>query len=349
MKILFHAINGVGLGHVIRTSRIADALLKLNLNVDVVFATNTKYSSFLKNKYKTYQLNKDTRDVVDGKYSYSEYLHHNTLEIKEILAREKPNAILFDCELNKELLLYCKNESIKTIFVLRNSTPERFSDIRNIMPIFDSIIIPHSSKNVPEDQRNFLKNCSANFTGPIIDTYSPVKNIARRNILISLGSGADIPQNKPLFSAVDSFLRYLNKNQPQIDNQKIQVEIVTGPFFNSNLDLSGFQVHSTTDCLAREMYRAKVVISGAGYNTVNEIISTKTPAILIPLSRKWDNQYQRAEHYEKQGCIKVASEDLWISVSHILNNWKEYHNNFPNIESGNIKAAEIVYGLLSSN
>src|SRR3989339_234815 len=303
MKLLIHAINGVGLGHIVRTSHVADALKIIRPDIDVIFVTNSKYSSFLKKKYKTYTLEKDTRAVVEGKYSYDDYLRYNSMAISKIISHENPKGVLFDCELNKDLLMFCKNNSIKTVYVLRNSTAERFLDIKSSLPVFDSVIIPHSKEDVPCDQKEFLLSCPTSFTGPILDSFIPSEETIRKNILISLGSGANIPQNLPLFSVVDSFLKLLRTENSLIDNNQVYVDIVVGPFYEGNLDFSGFTVRPTTECLARDMYHAKLVISGAGYNTINEIISTKTPAVIVPLSRRWDDQLKRAKYFEELGCI----------------------------------------------
>lgn len=38
-----HAINGIGLGHVIRTSRVAQAFRRIRPDAEIVFVTNAKY------------------------------------------------------------------------------------------------------------------------------------------------------------------------------------------------------------------------------------------------------------------------------------------------------------------
>lgn len=346
MKLLIHAINGIGLGHVIRTTRIAEALRKISPDDEIVFATNTKYSIVLKKNYKTYTLKKDTREVIEGRYSYGEYLQYNAMAIKKIISHERPDAVLFDCELNKELLVFCRKNSIKTVYVQRITTPERFSDIKKHLDLFDSVIIPHEEEGFPSDQKDFLLKLSAVFVGPIIDLHDCPKGSAREKILITFGSGAGIPENAPLFSAVDSFLSFLRKNDCVIGSHRADVDIITGPFYEGGCDLSGFAARVTSDHLVQDMYRSKIVISGAGYNTINEIISTKTPAVVIPLSRRWDDQFQRAKNLSLSGCIEVVHKDILSSVRDILKNWQSYHKNFPSIKSGNIQAARILAEVL---
>lgn len=346
MKLLIHAINGVGLGHVIRTSRIAGAFRELRPDVDIVFVTNTKFSEILKSNYKTYTLKQDTRSVIDGQYSYDDYLQYNTMAISKIISHEKPDEMLFDCELNVDLLSFCKKSSIKTAYVLRIPTSERFLAIRKDLGLFDSIIVPHEETDFPVDQKEYLLELHAVFVGPIVDLNECSKNNVRENILITFGSGAEISENAPLFSGVDSFLKFLRENNSVIDNHYINVDIVTGPFYEGRCDLSGFTVRSTSDSLVSDMYKAKVVVSGAGYNTVNEIISTKTPAVVVPLSRRWDDQFQRAAALQKFGCIKIARNGILEPIRDILKNWGSYHEKFPCIKSGNVQVAKILSNVL---
>jgi len=131
-----------------------------------------------------------------------------------------------------------------------------------------------------------------------------------------------------------------------IDQYQLTVDIVTGPYYEGGCDLSGFPVRSTSDSLVRDMYRAIIVISGAGYNTINEIIKTKTPAVVIPLSRPGEDQFQRADVLEQLGCIRVAHDGILGPVREILSDWKSYHKKFPLIKSGNLRAARIISGVL---
>jgi len=212
MKLLIHAINGVGLGHVIRTGRVAEAYQKLHPEDEIIFVTNTKYSVYLEKNYKTYTLSKDTREVIEGRYTYDEYLRYNAMAISKVISHEQTDIILFDCEINEELLLLCQKNSIRTAYILRIATTEGFLEIKKYLSLFDAIIVPHEEDEFPSDQKEFLRNLSATFVGPIIDVHDYSEENTRKNILITFGSGAGIAENEPLFSAVDSFLGYLRGN-----------------------------------------------------------------------------------------------------------------------------------------
>jgi len=342
VKLLIHAINGVGLGHVVRTKRIADALRQILPSVEIVFVTNTKYSDYLKKDYKTYILSKDTRGVLEGQYPYEEYLRYNTQAIIKIINHEIPDAVLFDCELNKDLLYFCKKNFINAIFVLRMTKSDRFLEIQKYLALFDSVIIPHEKADLPQNQQGYLTNISAHFVGPIVEQLSDFGKNIRKKILITLGSGAGIPDNRPLFEVVDSFLSYLRNHDYCINNVHMDIDIVAGPFYQGECNFDGFKVRQTSDNLIEDMLCSKIVISGAGYNTINEIVYSKTPAIVIPLSRGWDDQFQRAEVLERLGCIRVERGCIVNDIEDMLNDWEGFHQKFPSIKRGNLHAARII-------
>ena len=343
MKILMHAINGVGLGHVTRTRRMADALREKCRDIEIAFVTNSKFSEVLQKKYKTYALKQDTRDVLEKKYSYETYLKYNAETIAKIILKESPDAVLFDSELNKKLLSFCQEKGIKTVYVLRRVSPKLFSMLKDSLAQCDKIIVPHDEEEFLGEQVQFLKEQGALFVGPIVEDMHGDEVYERKNVLVTFGAGANIPCNQPLFAAVDSFLSQTRSNA---EARQFNVKIVTGPFYEKGCDFEGFDVIRTIPHLTREMLQAKVVICAAGYNTINEIVYTKTPAVVFPVLTQGEDQLVRAERLEKMGCVKCVREDIFSAVRDVLENWEQYHKRFPDIEPGNGKAADVLINLL---
>ena len=206
MKLLVHAIDGVGLGHLSRTLTLAKELKKSRPNLDIVFVTNSKFPELIKKSgFKFYTIELDTKSVLENEVSYREYLKKNFNSIKKIILNESPNAVLFDSEINEEIINLCKKQKTKTIFILRNVTKEKFKDIvkTNLLQDFDLILVPQIKKQtLYKDYLEKLKN--VHFTGPILkETLNQEKIIPKNknkiNILISFSAGANIVFNKPLF------------------------------------------------------------------------------------------------------------------------------------------------------
>ena len=66
MKLLIHAIDGIGLGHLIRTLEIAKALLFQMKDAQIVFVTNSVFPApIIREGFKVYQLPYHTNMVLD--------------------------------------------------------------------------------------------------------------------------------------------------------------------------------------------------------------------------------------------------------------------------------------------
>lgn len=76
--------------------------------------------------------------------------------------------------------------------------------------------------------------------------------------------------------------------------------------------------------------RADIIIARSGANTVSEIISTKRPAILIPLPYSYlDEQVKNAEFAKQFGIARVLEQDgltpkkLFAEINDTRKNWKK--------------------------
>lgn len=349
MKLLIHAINGVGLGHLVRTLEIAKALLAQKEDVQIVFATNSAFPDLIaRQEFRVYQLKHHTRIVLDGTITYETYLRANYLRIRALIKKERPDMILMDSEFNGPLVDFCYESKIKICFVLRKTIDSHFHYLcqKGLLEKVDLILVPHSEEEISAEHRNILlKIRNVHFVGPILRSMGrPLKRIKDDifKILITFSAGADIPGNKELYAKVSGFLCELKKRKMRIGGKEALVSIVTGPFFReSACDLHGFDYTKFKDDLSREMAGSDLVISPAGYNLINEIISTKTPALLIPVATKIDDQYARAKSLEDKGCVVIVKSGIWECLERLIVEHKldKMRSAFPHIVPGNITAA----------
>ena len=112
-------------------------------------------------------------------------------------------------------------------------------------------------------------------------------------ILVTVGGGRDG------MDIITSVVRNASK-----DIRK-RLLVVTGPLAPENQCAlpEDVQVMRETPDLTDLMRRQKMVICMGGYNTLCEVIETKTPAIVIPRSYPETEQLIRAERFEKRGII----------------------------------------------
>ncbi len=350
MKVLMHAINGIGLGHIIRTLEVAKALREMRGTIDIVFVTNSRFPDPIKEEgFRFYQLEPNTKDVLDKNISYQDYLESNAKHITRIIDKECPDLVLFDCEINPPIIDFCLQNKIKTALTLRNTLKERLMNIirEGILSKIDLILVPHHENELEDEQRTALKELNnVLFIGPIIrekKDIEPEKKEAALRILITFSSGSDIQENQPLFKKVSEFLRYLNDNSSKVLGKSIRIDLITGPFFkHKSFNLYGFDYREFDPNLIGSLEKADLIISPAGYNTANEIIYTRTPALFIPVKRQGDDQFSRARRLHDMGCAKIVEDSILKIIEDIVKgeiDIKKMKDCFPSLHPGNKKAA----------
>lgn len=349
MKLLIHAINGVGLGHLVRTLEIAKALLVQSKDAQIVFVTNSSFPDLIiRAGFKVYQLQYHTKMVLDGTISYEAYLRANYLRIRAIIRKERPDMILMDSEFNSLLVNFCFENKLKTCFILRRTTDQQFNSLcqRGFLDMVDLILVPHSEEEMSSAQRNILlKHKNVYFVGPILRSVGKSQEGIKDGIfriLITFSTGADIPNHKELFSKVSDFLAKLKEQKMRISDKEALVLIVTGPYFREgSCDFHGCDYKTFEADLPGVMAGCDVIVSPAGYNLINEIILTKTPALLIPVVTQEDDQYARARFLEDKGCVVIVKAGIWECLEHLIVEHKadKMRSGFPDITQGNIAAA----------
>ena len=328
MKILFYVVNGEGLGHLNRSIIIADMLKKAMPHLDIAFMTNSKFNYWLDQKGYTYF-------KIEKKNYYE--------EIYNIITDYKPNAIIWDASYNTGILGTTFNFPLKHIFVFRkykNNLIDKFiksSDYEHI----DLILLPHSidefkGYSVPPKILESLSNSEKiKFIGPLVRKLKINSDVSKKYkiinnqlvILASAGGGGD-KKSKEYFD--------LNlKLKENLTNENINFIIISGPYNKIPND----SVVKFEQNFLELMNCADLVISQVGYNTINELIYTKTPSLLYPVDKEDDDQFERTNLLVYKGVSKsIANLDI-VQLTNLikeLNNSKEklsmMKNNFSELE-----------------
>lgn len=366
MRILIHAINGVGLGHIFRCLNIADSIKEENENIHISFVTNSLKSSVIINRgYDVRQLKYNTKQVLDNEITYEKYLQSNTIQIKKTIDDLKPDMCILDSEINKDVILFCKQKGIKVISVIRKS----INMIEKLKLAFhsDLIIIPHLSKEFSNKEIECIKNSKNHvFTGPILNKLTCNKVFAEKNkkhsnkylrILFSFSGGANIDGNKKIFDAFLLFIKDLERNDFKINDKEVNLTLIKGPFFDEST-FSNFSFdkqikdriksYQYVNNLIDMMNESDVVISGAGYNSVNDILQTKKRNVLVLVDTKFDSQEERALSLIKKGCSVLYTGNMYNDVVRAL---KINLNKFETtqIKSGNCLAAKSIFSTFKKN
>jgi len=127
--------------------------------------------------------------------------------------------------------------------------------------------------------------------------------------LITVGGGED---GRTLLLAVADALE-------RIDPGRRRTDVVLGPFLapedrarvrDALVPLDGVRCLDYTTDVPRRIRNARAVISMAGYNTVCEILSTSTPALVVPRTIPSREQSLRATYMSRRGFFETDATDV---------------------------------------
>ena len=376
-KILFYAINGVGLGHLQRVRLIAEVLRRKNVKI-ILATTAPAFRIFGRFFHHCVKLTPPSDELFKSPRAYKTKLL-NARRFISAVRRFKPNLVVADFYLNTSFSLYplifgLSKFSLKSVFIWRIDEGRAFCrDLKNKIiqgDYFQKIILPHSKEELksllpPSAIRAILADRRFEICGPIVRKIKKDKlSICRQKyktsprdflITVALGGGGSIKIGHCDSAAkiINNFLAVYSCLASAIPNLK--VAIITGPYFSDfkkklppNLKIIKFEKN-----LPELMAISSLIIATAGYNTCNELIEARTPAILIPLLRGNREQFERAAYLEKRGIVRVFKGnssrnllDLIIDCKNNLDKMKLNFKKFCHWKQSNTKVARIILNLL---
>lgn len=298
-RILFQVRNRRGLGHMMRGLNIARELRALDPAADILFYLRTPPSEgFWK---------ADFRYVVE---TDPEGLAH----WPEVLAQFRPAVVVYDTMLPKQPAEEPVVEGAHYVYIMRKCLEDKQREVfaNPFLDRMESILIPH----VPEQFGYALPAKivdRTHYVGPIVRLPEAEPQAALRAkygirpgdfvLTSTVGGGGFEGQADAFFAAVFAMHRCLRPALPTLRHIVIQ-----GPNYAKTLTAAeGMTVVAFEPEMINLLAVSDLVIAEGGYNTVNEIRITKTPAIFLPSERGNDNQEERVRDFERRGlgCVFV--------------------------------------------
>lgn len=383
-KILFYTANGVGLGHIRRSSLIAKAVRDNYLESDVFFVSLCSSVSFLDDLGFDFIKLRPINDELLKNYKKLKFFKDRNEKIMEKTLNDfRPDTMIFDIHVAVNysfpyVVFDSKFNHINKVLIYRLTNKKTFvknlEDHKKLFSIMKKVIIPHTKEEVRAviGEKNFLKISDKKFifSGPIIRDID--NDLLRKcedkykikpsdfTLTVALGGGGELLSGKcesPL-NIILSFMKIYPKLKKEINNLK--VNLVLGPLFKHkkifNAIKVGFgdiHVEIYEKALLELFSLSDLVISPIGYNAGNEILSAKTPAILTPLLRGEGNsneQMERARYLERFGVVKIydGKKSLEKLIFESLRDHDKMRNSFKNIldrPRGNDLAAKTIIEL----
>ena len=314
MKLLFHAINGVGLGHVSRITGFVQAIRELEPEVKPLVVTNAREVGILDNAgIPLVRIPGHTREpgvdpVQEGRVLSSE-LHDQLVEA--VLRSYQPSMLVVDTHFPRKLIHSADRAGIRTVLVLRKTRKEYLQSLvkSEIWHCFNQIILPHYNEELFFGDDIALWRALANdtrvtITGPIIRNFSMPNEVdfhqfrAKHDIpidskLVIVTAGAC---GHPL--EAHQFIKSCDEANSLLTNLNsgLHMLIVQGPYLRKGkLSIqSKAQLIPWTPYLPELLSFSDVIVSHAGYNSIHEALKICRPLVLCPSERKNEDQYERA-------------------------------------------------------
>ncbi|GEM_PF-2774686 len=330
MKILFYAINGVGFGHVNVTVAAAEAIRKVRPDWDFLFVTNSRFTGLLGKKgFNFIQLPLHELDITtkisNPTLSYYQYAQF----FNSIIKVYAPDAVVYEWISPDMSINYAYDKGIKNILIWTDPTIKGYSDFINKSSLknVDFIFVPLTedyllTTGITKTIINTLKKRGVIIGGPIVRNRDEVlkkeENPRGFNILVLGGGGGWYDANKFLNRAYDACKKLRDKYSD------VYCRIITGPFYYRQFAAvdNRLIVEDFVYDLLSLMQQSDLVISNSGYSICNELMLTKTPALLVPAFRYIEDQKERAIYMKKKGLAEVLNDtrDIFSRLSYIYKN-----------------------------
>ena len=291
--ILFHAINGIGLGHISRLRAIALAIRERQTDLPLLFAVEGDGHGLLESVALPYVTFPSASRFESATEPWLKTIRGPLLGsmAAAIVDATKPRLIIFDCLPNPAFLAAAGRKNIPVAFCVRKTKDmdEYFERLRPVLEQARIIIFPHDSDEleVPSEFR-----AKSKFVGTIVrQTETVAGHREQREIIIS-GGGGGYPGTVVFYNFALEAIAKCNQKNP-----KLLASLVTGPLFREWSQLkpvSGVQIIPFDPEIDKRFAAASLVICQGGYNTVAELTALGVPVICVPATRRFDDQYLRA-------------------------------------------------------
>jgi radical SAM protein with 4Fe4S-binding SPASM domain len=312
MKVAFHTINGVGLGHVVRAVCLATEMRALVPDVRLLVLTNARDTSLIEAagldwvKLPPRLTGEPHADPRRAETSLPEPLEEAALGAA--LATFRPDLVVFDTHAPARIVARAAALGARTVLVLRELRPDALRSFAKsaVAHAFDRIVIPQEPGDMDLAPLADLPHV---LVGPVVRLQPGRTGVdGERPLVVATAGGGGQPMDarRYLRAVVDAHV-LARARFPELETV-----LVTGPYGDvpRNADgHPGLSVVRSTPELVPLLARATLVVSQAGYNAVAEIRALAKPAVLVPGYRKAEDQRARARRLVRIGAAALAKPE----------------------------------------
>ena len=292
-NVLFHAINGIGFGHIKRAHNII-AALSGNEYVGKIHIASSSLSDFSAEGIdEVHQLS-----ISPTQEWYQEYLETTYKELWNIIENHDISYVFHDTYFVPKIVQFKRH--ISHFYIYRLSSWEHFQEIKEYLPYFKKIFIPHTEYEFDmiiglweiESIRDIVE-----FVGYIYNDKIPQGPIQKWKILVAPWLGWDYLQTKEFLLHTQDILSQFSDSHeihiyPGKHKEKLQTEISFLP---------SLQVHNfSTEWYIHDFATAEIFIGRAWYNSVGEVLYSRKKALHFPSLCIHEREDLRVDFFAQQ-------------------------------------------------
>lgn len=294
MRILFHAINGFGTGHVVRLSHIANAIKARNSGDVLHMVTSCKAASAY--------FESCCECIPCDLASPAEHGE----QVRRVVDEFYPDVVVFDTRWPKSLPEYLVQKGVRTVLILRARRAESMRHVASQATTeFETILLPHIWDEVEylyggdTSLMRMLSKAPFAAVGPIARVNS--SRTLNGAVIFTLGAG------NPYDTNVNSYIRLFIRTADLLFQYGYKDQrFLAGPLLEKTMTLGPLKV--LRDARAHEFFGPTVtVVSRGGYNTCWEAIGAKSSLVIAPAYTLAEDLTQRTEYFEERGFARGST------------------------------------------
>jgi UDP:flavonoid glycosyltransferase YjiC (YdhE family) len=306
-RVLFYAVNGLGLGHVTRLIAIARKVRSRVPESEIVFLTSSEAESVIfREGFAAFKVPSKTLRA-EANIRSTTYARLLQTVVINLVSAFNPHLLVVDtfpAGVIQELLPVLRWD-VRKVFVYRAQRLEAATSalMQNTLQMYDLALIPH---HPDEEDTPLPPGLPSVWTGPIVirdRTEALPKEQARRQmglpedapvVYITYGGGGDAEAECALRTSVEALWK--------LPVPGLHLAVASAPLYRGRLPRGAGIVPVDHFPMAEMAAAFDAAVSAVGYNTTMELLHHGVPTVFIPFARQVDDQEARARQIAAAGA-----------------------------------------------
>jgi hypothetical protein len=304
MRVLFHAINKVGLGHVIRLSGLQRTIQSQGLAECRYFTSSAHVQGLFTCPGSLVEEDPDasvepmTVAILEGLW--------------RAVVRYDPDVVVCDTYWPRRIVAQIRARGIRTVLVQRMMRAAVMREaMREASAAFDAVLVPHHPHEVSWTYRDhpglirYLESLPVGFIGPLARTAPVPANSPQ--VIFTLGGGGEWPRASDA-NRINTYLRAFLEAGRLMERHGLPKPLfAAGPLMRS--DVTAFGKLFTlidTNALFEYFGPGGVVVSRGGYNTSWEAIAATSRLVLCGTHSVGEDIKGRCAFFSHEGLGRAV-------------------------------------------